>query len=248
MMIPQLPLTNPKPLFAVHTIHPSTHPFVALHGNHALYERQGHSLVLPSHYHTIIILLCICIEIHTPTQIGMRGEGSLRYIITIARTARAGTDGSQCTHHMLVWGTVNPDGEKDSHTGLLLRERDIADLAQSGSIVGKPVKIEHDGADVGRVVHAWQHGQRLDCLLLLDNDTARSLFARSFVRNGKTPELSLGYQVTMHQSAQGELLGGRKEVLEVSLVKKGARHNCLVRGYTTPSASGQSGGAPIKNG
>ena len=135
-------------------------------------------------------------------------------------------------HRMTLWGTVNPDGEDDSHSGVLLRERDIHDLASTSALVGKPVKIEHEGPDVGRVIHAWQHDKRLDCILEIDNDTAASLFARSFVNMGKTRELSLGYRVTMRQSAEGMVRGGEKEVLEVSLVRKGARHNCIVHGIS----------------
>lgn len=137
---------------------------------------------------------------------------------------------------MLVWGTINPDGENDAHTGVLLRERDIDDMSQTNALVGKPVKIEHEGPNVGRVVHAWKHDKRLDCILELDKDTAQSLFARSFVRGGHTRELSLGYTVTMRQSANGQILGGNKEVLEVSLVRKGARHNCHVRGFSAPAS------------
>lgn len=133
---------------------------------------------------------------------------------------------------MLVWGTVNPEGEKDTHTGVLLRERDIEDLSHTNALVGKPVKIEHQGGDVGRIIHAWKHDNRLDCVMEIDRDTAESLFAQSFIRMGKTPELSLGYSVTMQQSENGTINGGTKEVLEVSLVRKGARHNCHVRGFS----------------
>lgn len=134
---------------------------------------------------------------------------------------------------MLLWGTVNPDGEDDSHTGVLLRQRDIEDLSATNALVGKPVKIEHEGGNVGRVVSAWKHGNRLDCVLQIDANTAESLFARSFIKMGKTRELSLGYSVTMQQSANGQVKGGKKEVLEISLVKKGARHNCHIRGVAT---------------
>jgi hypothetical protein len=44
---------------------------------------------------------------------------------------------------MLLWGTVNPDGESDTHTGVLLRQKDIADIASTASLVGKPVKRVH---------------------------------------------------------------------------------------------------------
>jgi hypothetical protein len=135
---------------------------------------------------------------------------------------------------MLVWGTVNPDGEKNTHTGVLLRERDITDLAESNALVGKPIKLEHQGPDLGRIIHAWKHGSRLDCVMQIDKHTAESLFAQSFIRLGRTPELSLGYSITMQQSADGRILGGAKEVLEVSLVRKGARHDCHVRGFSAP--------------
>lgn len=133
---------------------------------------------------------------------------------------------------MLVWGTVNPEGEDNAHTGVLLRERDIEDLSSTNALSGKPVKIEHQGASVGKILHAWKHDNRLDCVMEINRDTAESLFAQSFIRMGKTPELSLGYSVTMQQSADGIVNGGRKEVLEVSLVRKGARHNCHVRGFS----------------
>lgn len=132
---------------------------------------------------------------------------------------------------MLLWGTVNPDGEDNSHRGVLLREKDIEDLAASGSLLGKPVKIEHMGDQVGEIVSAWRHGKRLDCLLRIDRNNVEGVFAQSFVRTGKCKELSLGYQITMQQSADGEIDGGFKEVMEVSLVKKGARHECYIRGF-----------------
>ena len=140
---------------------------------------------------------------------------------------------------MLLWGTVNPDGEDNSHTGVLLRHTDIEDLASTNALVGKPVKIEHGGGDVGRVISAWKHGNRLDCVLQIDANTAESLFARSFIKMGTTRELSLGYSVTMQQSANGMIKGGRKEVLEVSLVKKGARNDCHIRGFFAPPAKKQ---------
>ena len=36
----------------------------------------------------------------------------------------------------------------------------------------------------------------------------------------------------MQHSAEGKILGGEKEMMEVSLVKKGARHQCNIHGYT----------------
>jgi hypothetical protein len=131
---------------------------------------------------------------------------------------------------MYLWGTVNPDGEDNSHTGVLLRQKDIDDISTYGSLVGKPVKLEHKGADVGRVVSAWKHGNRLDCVLQIDNNV-EGLFAQNFIKDGRCKELSLGYIIDMKHS-DGQIRGGSKSVIEVSIVKKGARHECDIRGFS----------------
>ena len=79
---------------------------------------------------------------------------------------------------MLVWGTANPEGLGDSYNGLFFR---AADIQQSvDEIVGKPVKIEHKGADVGRVVSAWtDRAGKLDLLLEINT---RDVEVTPFVR------------------------------------------------------------------
>jgi hypothetical protein len=131
---------------------------------------------------------------------------------------------------MLLWGTVNPDGEDNEHTGVLLRQKDIEEIAQGASLVGKPVKLEHKGDPVGHVVSAWQHGNRLDCVLKIDNNV-QGLFAQNFVSSGRCKELSLGYTIEM-QHSDGQIKGGKKQVMEISIVKKGARHECDIHGFT----------------
>ena len=131
---------------------------------------------------------------------------------------------------MYLWGTVNPDGENENHTGVLLRQKDIDDISSLGSLLGKPVKLEHKGGDVGRVVSAWKHGNRLDCVLEIDNNV-EGLFAQNFIKDGRCKELSLGYIIDMKHS-DGQIRGGSKRVMEVSIVKKGARHECDIRGFS----------------
>jgi hypothetical protein len=84
---------------------------------------------------------------------------------------------------MLVWGTANPEGLGDSYNGLFFR---AADIQQSvDEIVGKPVKIEHKGADVGRVVSAWtDRSGKLDLLLEINTRDVEvpCLFAFFFAR------------------------------------------------------------------
>jgi hypothetical protein len=132
---------------------------------------------------------------------------------------------------MLVFGTCNPAGESDSHRGVYLRNKDISSLVSSGALLNLPVKIEHSGQSVGRVVSAWQHGERLDCVLKLDNNSIDSVFAQEFVRSKKCPELSLSYSVTMQHSADGGVSGGGKDMIEVSLVRMGARNDCKIHGF-----------------
>jgi hypothetical protein len=133
--------------------------------------------------------------------------------------------------HMLIWGTVNPEGEADSHEGVLpVRQRDVDEIASLGSLVGKPVKLEHKGGDVGRVLSAWKHGDRLDCVMEIHNNV-EGLFAQDFVERGRCRELSLGYVIDM-KHLDGQISGGAKRVVEVSIVKKGARHECDIRGFS----------------
>jgi hypothetical protein len=44
-------------------------------------------------------------------------------------------------------------------------------------------------------------------------------------------DLSLGYNVQMSKNAVGKLVASNKKVIEVSIVQKGARDNCHIRGW-----------------
>jgi hypothetical protein len=134
---------------------------------------------------------------------------------------------------MLVFGTCNPAGENTSHTGVYLRKDDISSLVKSGALIDKPVKIEHMGKSVGKVVSAWEHGDRLDCVFRIDDNSIDSIFAQEFVKSRTCAELSLSYSVTMQNSADGSITGGGKDMIEVSIVRSGARNDCLIRGFTS---------------
>lgn len=132
---------------------------------------------------------------------------------------------------MLVWGTVNPVGEGPNYKGFFLTQEDIARCVERGEMVGKPVKIEHKGASVGRVVSAWQNRQgQMDCVLELDQGNLEGAVISKFVDKGFTRELSLGYEVDVRQS-EGSITAANKRVVEVSIVKKGARANCFIHGF-----------------
>ena len=132
---------------------------------------------------------------------------------------------------MLVWGTANPEGLAESYNGLYLRNSDITHAFSD--IIGMPVKIEHRGVDVGRVVSAFPNGGKLDIVICLDKTVVEGAIIFQLVRNGTCKELSLGYSAQVTASANGEDIIGRKKIQEVSLVRKGARDKCLIHGFST---------------
>jgi hypothetical protein len=135
-----------------------------------------------------------------------------------------------CVTAMLVWGTVNPVGEKNNYKGFYLTRDDVRDC--TSDIIGKPVKIEHKGTNVGHVVSAWQNTKgQMDCLLELKQDNLEGAVISQFVDQGVCKELSLGYMVDV-QNSKGSISAVKKHVVEVSIVKKGARANCHIHGFS----------------
>jgi hypothetical protein len=133
---------------------------------------------------------------------------------------------------MLVFGTANPIGYgAEDYEGLFLTDKDINDITPN--MVGVPVKIEHKGGNVGKVVSAWKHDGRLDLILDIDGSGLESLFGREFVKKGLCKDLSLGYNVQMSRTPGGYLKASNKKVVEVSLVKTGARENCHIHGWSS---------------
>ncbi len=137
---------------------------------------------------------------------------------------------------MLVWGTCQPQGEDNSYKGLFYTNHEIDQCIASDEMVGKPVKIEHKGGDIGRVVSAWKNSNgQIDCLLDIHDSSLEGEIAQQFLQNGVCKELSLGYVVDMKQTVEhgkGAKLGAiesvRKKIVEISIVKKGARDNCFI--------------------
>ena len=97
---------------------------------------------------------------------------------------------------------------------------------------GVPVKIEHRGVNVGKVVSAWTHEGRMDVLMEIEDTHLEGALGKEFIRRGLCPELSLGYNVTMSKSPAGFLRATNKRVVELSIVKQGARAGCKIRAFT----------------
>lgn len=154
---------------------------------------------------------------------------------------------------MLILGTCNPAGEKGAYNGLYLKQDELQALVDSREMVGVPVKAEHSGQGVGTVVSTFLRGDgALQCVMEVPEDSVCSSLAGGFVRDGVAAELSLGYTVDVEHSggkeeSEKKLKAGRKRVLEVSLVRKGARQGCHILAYQEEGRPvvvvGEKGGA-----
>lgn len=135
------------------------------------------------------------------------------------------------TLSMFIVGICNPNGEDNSYNGLYLTQQEIGALVDERSLLGVPIKTEHAGSAIGSVVsaHVTDAGE-LQCVMELDEKHAASAVVRGFIRDGLAPELSLGYVVDVTHSSN-RLQAGAKRVLEISVVKKGARQGCYILGY-----------------
>jgi hypothetical protein len=136
----------------------------------------------------------------------------------------------------LFAGTANPTGENSDYNGLFLTKSEISDAVTGDYLVGLPVRIEHVGKDVGRVVTAWSNGGKLDILVDVDETVFEGGCVSRFVRDNVCTDFSLGYQVSLEFSdAKKTYVPSKKTIKEVSIVKKGARDFCHIHGYSVAS-------------
>jgi hypothetical protein len=137
----------------------------------------------------------------------------------------------------LVWGTANPEGLKDSYRGIYLNNSDIKSMIQqvsSANAQGQsiPVKLEHTGVPLGKVVSAWENKGTLECVLEINERVLEGSISAEFIRSGICKDLSLGYTVEMEQSTTGSMQSRKKRLNEISIVVKGARKKCNVHGFS----------------
>ena len=137
----------------------------------------------------------------------------------------------------LLWGTANPEGLKDTYRGVYLNSSDIRSMVEQVSQANAcgqaiPVKIEHSGVSLGRVVSAWENRGTLECVLEINERVLEGSIGAEFVRTGVCKDLSLGYTVEMAQSKTGQIHSRQKKLNEISIVVKGARNKCNVHGVS----------------
>ena len=134
---------------------------------------------------------------------------------------------------MLVLGVANPTGEGQNYNGLYFKHDELQQIADCKSFNGVPVKAEHRGNTLGKVVSSFLDDNGcLNCVLDIDESSLEGALAAGLVRDGIASELSLGYCVDVQHSEQGNKLeAGTKTIVEVSLVRKGARDACYVLAF-----------------
>jgi len=81
----------------------------------------------------------------------------------------------------------------------------------------------------------------MDVLMELDDGHIKGALGKEFVARGLCPELSLGYNVTMSKSPAGFLRATNKRVVELSLVRLGARDGCKIRAFTQGTVNSAAG-------
>ena len=132
---------------------------------------------------------------------------------------------------MLLMGVCNPTGEQDTYNGLYLTRSELSSVVSDSKMRGIPVKTEHAGSEVGRVLTSFLDAQgNLNCIMELSKSSLAACLAQGFVREGLALDLSLGYTVDI-QKTDNNLQAIEKKIVEVSLVRKGARSGCHITAY-----------------
>jgi hypothetical protein len=132
---------------------------------------------------------------------------------------------------MLIMGVCNPAGEDDSYNGLYMTATELSAIVRDNKMRNLPVKTEHAGSEVGHVVTSFLDASgNLHCVMQLSASSVAASLAQGFVRDGLALDLSLGYTVDI-QNTESKLHAKDKKIVEVSLVRKGARRGCHITAY-----------------
>lgn len=78
----------------------------------------------------------------------------------------------------------------------------------------------------------------MDVLMEIDGTQIEGALGKEFIQRGICPELSLGYNVTMSKSPAGFLRATNKKVVELSIVRQGARDGCKIRAFADSGGVG----------
>lgn len=134
---------------------------------------------------------------------------------------------------MLVYGTANPSGyDANSDDTVYLTDKDLDEMTPT--MQGVDVKIEHMGKPVGHVVSAWRNFDRdgsMELVVEIDEKLLQGAFAREFIQRKICKDFSLGYSMQLSAQPGGRVVSSHKKIVEVSIVRRGARDGCKIRGW-----------------
>jgi hypothetical protein len=132
---------------------------------------------------------------------------------------------------MLVCGQVNPPPIGNGYNGVYFSEND--DLSgKANSLKGTPLRVEHnDKTHVGQVIQGWTDSRgAMWALAEIDTSNLSGALTAAAVEHGRLGEFSLGYVAKMQKDKfTGKIEVQDKRIIELSIVKKGAREGCTIQ-------------------
>ena len=143
---------------------------------------------------------------------------------------------------MLICGQVNPPPLGADYNGFYFSESD--DVAgKARNLRGTPLRVEHnDKTHVGEVLQGWTDSSTGAMWALAEINTKNlgGAITAAAVESGLYGEFSLGYKTRFQKlmeeggDRREKLVVLDKEIMELSIVKKGAREGCIIQANERP--------------
>ena len=134
---------------------------------------------------------------------------------------------------MLVCGRVNPPPvSSQGYSGVFFSEKDDM-KGKAQALRGMPLRVEHDEKKlVGKVLNGWTDSSgAMWALAEIDTRNMSGAMTAAAVQRGNFGEFSLGYVTKMQRESGGAISVQDKRILELSIVKKGAREGCQIAAH-----------------
>ena len=142
---------------------------------------------------------------------------------------------------MLICGQVNPAPiQDDDYRGVYFAARDDLE-GKTQRLRGTPLRVEHAGTlHVGQVLQGWvdKRTGAAWALAEIDVSSVHGALTAAAVQQGAFREFSLGYSSKIQRNpTTGRLEASDKEIKELSIVKSGARPNCMIAAHAGATRS-----------
>jgi len=131
---------------------------------------------------------------------------------------------------MLVCGQVNPPPLGPGYNGTYWGVNDDME-GKAKALRGIPLRVEHNSnVKVGEVISGWtDKSGAMWALAEINTGYLPGAVTAAAVEKGRFKEFSLGYKSQLYvDEPSGKLMVGNKNILELSIVKNGAREGCQI--------------------